>query len=104
MTNQEIKELKREYERGYADGVAEGCDVVAKWMMRHEYATGHGDTIKDLLEELEWQIEEQWECAAAAEREACAKLVSDLGDAEDDGEFFRVLKDAAIAIRARGNK
>jgi len=38
---------------------------------------------------------------AAAEREACAELVSDLGDAEDDGEFFRVLKDAAIAIRAR---
>jgi hypothetical protein len=41
---------------------------------------------------------------AATEREACAELVSDLGDAEDDGEFFRVLKDAAIAIRARGNK
>jgi hypothetical protein len=40
--------------------------------------------------------------AIEAEREACAELVSDLGDAEDDGEFFRVLKDAAIAIRARG--
>jgi hypothetical protein len=38
---------------------------------------------------------------AAAERETCAELVSDLGDAEDDGEFFRILKDAAIAIRAR---
>ena len=78
-------------------------EKLAKWMMQHEYATGHGDTIEDLLEELKWQIKEQWERAAAAERETCAELVSDLGDAENDGEFFRVLKDAAIAIRARGN-
>ena len=41
---------------------------------------------------------------AAAEREACAKLVSKLGDDEDDGALFRVLKDAAIAIRARGQE
>lgn len=40
---------------------------VAHWMMGRGYATGHGDTIEDLLHELEWQIREQ-------EREACAKV------------------------------
>ena len=40
-------------------------EQLAKWMMAKGYATGHGDTIEDLLHELEWQIREQ-------EREACA--------------------------------
>ena len=33
-------------------------EKLAAWMMSQGYATGHGDTIKDLLKELEWQIEE----------------------------------------------
>ena len=31
---------------------------LAAWMIERGYATGHGDTIEDLLKELEWQIEE----------------------------------------------
>ena len=31
---------------------------LAAWMMSQGYATGHGDTVEDLLKELEWQIEE----------------------------------------------
>jgi len=27
------------------------------WMMAQGYATGHGDTIEGLLEELRWQVE-----------------------------------------------
>ena len=46
-------------------------EKVAAWMMARGYATGHGDTIEDLLNELEWQIREQ-------EREACAKVVENL--------------------------
>jgi hypothetical protein len=42
-------------------------EKVAAWMLRRSYATGHGDTVEDLLEELEWQVAEK-------EREACAKL------------------------------
>ena len=34
-------------------------EKVAKWMMGHGYATGHGDTTEDLLKELEWQIKEK---------------------------------------------
>jgi hypothetical protein len=40
---------------------------VASWMMTKGYATGHGDTVEDLLKELEWQVRE-------SEREACAAI------------------------------
>jgi O-methyltransferase involved in polyketide biosynthesis len=32
---------------------------VAQWMIDRGYATGRGDTIEDLLKELDWQIEER---------------------------------------------
>jgi hypothetical protein len=38
------------------------------WMMDKGYATGHGDSVVDLLQELEWQVAER-------EREACAKVL-----------------------------
>lgn len=61
-------------------------EVVANWIMGKGFATGHGDSIVDLLDQLEWQIIEK-------EREACAKLV-DYWEARE-GEH-------ADAIRARG--
>ena len=42
-------------------------EVVANWIMDRGFATGHGDSIVDLLDQLEWQIAEK-------EREACAKI------------------------------
>ena len=36
-------------------------EKVAAWMMRQGYATGHGDTIEELLQELDWQIKEKQE-------------------------------------------
>ena len=52
----------------FADIVAAAeREKVAKWMIKHDYATGHGDTIEDLLKELVWQAMER-------EREACAKV------------------------------
>jgi hypothetical protein len=32
---------------------------LAAWMMSQGYATGHGDSMEDLLKELEWQIQER---------------------------------------------
>ena len=32
---------------------------LAAWMMSQGYATGHGDTIEELLQELDWQVREQ---------------------------------------------
>ena len=37
---------------------------VASWMMTKGYATGHGDTVEDLLIELEWQVADR--CAEIA--------------------------------------
>jgi hypothetical protein len=77
-------------------------EKVAQWMMRLGYATGHGDTIEDLLKELEWQIAENWNRAmingVTTEREACAKVVeNELYGIEGCGTI-------AAAIRARGEK
>jgi hypothetical protein len=33
-------------------------EKVAQWMIENGFATGHGDTIDDLLKELTWQIAE----------------------------------------------
>ncbi len=41
-------------------------EKLAQWMISKGYSTGHGDTIEDLLKELEWQIAEFVDKAAAA--------------------------------------
>ena len=68
-------------------------EKVAAWMMQRSYATGHGDTIEDLLKQLEWQIAER-------EREACAKVCDELAARDKLSNYYAV---AAKAIRARGN-
>ena len=68
---------------------------LALWMMSQGYATGHGDSIEKLLEELEWQIEER----IKNEREACAKVCDVL--AVHPEYASDVTKVAAQAIRAR---
>ena len=82
------------FERFAALVAAAEREKVAAWMMERGYATGHGDTIKDLLKELEWQIKER-------ERESCAKAV------EAKAHMFATLaaaKSLAAAIRARSNQ
>ena len=83
-------------------------EKLAAWMMRQGYATGHGDTVEDLLKELEWQIEER----IKNEREACAKVCDQMfhdwcnQEFEDEDEAYRNKPDAEDckkAIRARGN-
>ena len=48
-----------ELERFAALVAAAEREKLAAWMMSQGYATGHGDSIEKLLEELEWQIEER---------------------------------------------
>ena len=66
-------------------------EKVARWIIHKGYATGHGDTIEDLLTELEWQVAER-------EREACCKIVH--GQCESDNVAQRTVD----AIRARGEE
>ena len=80
------------FERFAALVAAHEREKVAAWMMRQGYATGHGDTVEDLLKELEWQIAER-------EREACAKVCDVL--AVHPEYASDITKVAAQAIRAR---
>jgi hypothetical protein len=87
-------------ERFAASVAAHEREKVAQWMVKRGYATGHGDTVEDLLKELDWQVAER-------EREACAmeciKLAhkwTRLGAWGENNEFH----DCAAAIRARGEK
>ena len=78
-------------------------EKVATWMRARSYATGHGDTIEDLLKELEWQVAER-------EREACAKVCEaeqfelTQGVAGKNGlqHFDAGCRSCAEMIRARG--
>lgn len=67
---------------------------VAKWMMEQGYATGHGDTIEELLKELELQVAER-------ERAACAKVCEELVLAYA-GNASATAHQCAEEIRARG--
>lgn len=42
----------------YEQGLVECREMVAEWMIHHSFATGHGDTLAYLLEELSWQVED----------------------------------------------
>ena len=86
------------FERFAALVAAAERNKLAAWMMRQGYATGHGDTIEDLLKELDWQIEER----TRNEREACAKVCDVL--AVHPEYASDITKVAAQAIRARSEK
>ena len=89
----EIKAKRYEY---FAALVADAeREKLAAWMIERGYATGHGDTVEDLLKELEWQIEER----IRNEREACAKVCDVL--AVHPEYASDITKVAAQAIRAR---
>ena len=61
-------------------------------MLERSYATGHGTSVADLLQELEWQVAER-------EREACARVCDDLAANDKLSNYYAI---AARAIRARG--
>ena len=69
-----------EMERFAALVAAAEREKVAAWMRSKSYATGHGDTVEDLLKELEWQVAER-------EREACAVVCERLP------ETFKIVAD-----------
>ena len=72
--------------------VAVDRENVAKWMVERGYATGHGDTVEDLLKELQWQVAER-------EREECAKIANAW---QTDVLNPQYNCDCATAIRRRG--
>ena len=97
-----FRDFMPEIERFAALVAAAEREKVAKWMIERSYATGHGDTTEDLLDELDWQIAENWTNAMVkgveTEREACAKVCDALGDEYADANAAH----CALAIRERG--
>jgi len=76
-------------------------EIVANWIMNKGFATGHGDSIVDLLDQLEWQVAER-------EREACAKIAENrmLHDKNENIKkgYFYAQQSIAQDIRTRKNK
>jgi len=84
------------FERFAALVAAAEREKVARWHIGSGYTTGHGDTIEDLLVELEWQVRE-------SEREACAKVCEETTASWTQDLYNSGCMDCAAAIRARGN-
>ena len=70
-------------------------EKLAHWMRNLGYATGHGDTIEDLLDHLGTQISEGLEVEALTEREACADICDQHASVEG------IAQRCAEQIRAR---
>jgi len=92
--------IERFFRLAHESGAAAEREKVAHWMHSMGYATGHGDTIEDLLDHLGTQIAEKMK----AEREACAKVCEDTTAAWTQPVYNGACMDCAAAIRARGNK
>lgn len=78
----------------YAAGAAAERNKVAQWMIARSYATGHGDTVEDLLKELAQSVREE-------ERELCAQVCDEIAN-KPSNMVLGVALDCAAAIRARG--
>ncbi len=75
---------------------------VAQWMIDRSYATGHGDTVEDLLKELAQSVREE-------ERELCAQVCENMSlEWQNQPNIAQAelatIMDCALAIRARGEK
>jgi hypothetical protein len=101
----DLSDLYPRLERFAALVAAAEREKVARWMMERGYATGHGDSTEELLQELDWQIAENWNRALingiTTEREACAKVCEDQDTGQSLPHDVAVIECAA-AIRARG--
>lgn len=75
-------------------------EQVAKWMTRHSFSAGHGDTIEDLLKELAWQVDEiRCRRSRVYTLEATLRDVRDLLDGyvdAADGEYGRPAPNKAM--------
>lgn len=54
--NDECKKYKSEIQ-SLKDSLQKEKEKLAQWMLSMTFATGHGDTMEDLLKELTWQVD-----------------------------------------------
>ena len=81
-------------------------EKLAQWMTKKDYSTGHADSMEDLLQELDWQIAENWNRALIAgitnEREVIAQSLDKQADLAVDEIDRQWAQEMAAAVRARG--
>lgn len=63
---------------------ADNREKLAQWISKHGFATGHGDTMEDLLRELTWQVEELRTKAAVDEIERLRSALERIHLSADD--------------------
>ena len=115
FTSGEIAWHDEMFERFAALVAAAERNILAAWMIQFGFATGHGDTMEQLVDalgsEIVDRIEIEIDVAVAAEREACAKVCDETLaqhymkqtiPERDESLFLAVCADCAAAIRARG--
>ena len=69
MSNIPLLELDA-YLRGM-HGQNEACrEQLAAWMIANGFATGHGDSMGELLDELKWQVDELRTTSPQAQRQS----------------------------------
>jgi hypothetical protein len=94
VAGEEQNMTQEDLERFAAIVAAAQREKVAHWMRSMGYATGHGDTVEDLLDHLGTQITER----LLMERAACADICDQHASIEG------IAQKCAAEIRARGNK
>lgn len=75
-------------------------EILANWMRQHGFSTGQAYTTDSLLDRLGTAMVENVDAAVLAEREACAKLVFQAPESDD--EYVSLRETIALAINARG--
>ena len=74
---------------------------LAAWMMRQGFATGHGDTTEELLEELSWQVAEIKAQRDELLEALCYLLQTSTGESHD--QWLQAMDQARAAIlKAKG--
>jgi len=105
VTIAEDAQAKRMFEEGIVTvgymrhQVAAERNKVASWMMAQGYATGHGDTTEDLLQELGAEINDRIRAKVEAERERI--IAANAPEIERVNAHIKELEDAVKAERNR---
>jgi hypothetical protein len=98
--NTDVLALINDLERTIREAAAAERERIAQWMIANSLATGHGDTVEDLLGEAAGQIREL--------RAQNAQLVAALKEARDELESWydakNVLATINAALAAAGHK
>lgn len=76
---------------------------LAAWMIQFGFATGHGDTMEQLVDALGSEIVDRIECEIDTEREMIARSMDKQADLAPDEIDRQWAQEMAAAIRARSN-